>query len=505
MSSKKDSKRRLITDKNTDYLFDYFMNEDKINEQLKADGKIDTKYEHKTTEKHPASAHNKLGSQDKLSSESDSAKRDVDFSSSFSNSETGSSSSASHTPSKSPYGKKIESKPRSESKHPHREINECPLLGEKLVNDVQKYIETPEERRARAREEYSKLQDLVEKYHIVLSRPYTIDDDPDEMKAEYDMHKGRRNKNNQVKFYKRVLLNIVCGAEFLNEKYDPFAFKLKDWSKQVAADVEDDDYTEILEEIYEKYKDKGGKFAPEIKLLFMIIMSAVTFHLSQALFGPEGLNNEIKNNPNVLNKLIGGLMGGKFGGAEAEPVQSNNTKDLLEAVRRHNSTKQPEVAPPKPNADLITEEREKRLLAEQRAHHEAQMRKQNEAYLAHIEHLQKNQMPQAPFAQPQQTSQPQQYSQLLSDANRKPRFLEKPSIFESEIRESKSLPIKSSAKKPKQNLDELIETLEESTDIDIDDIIETSSKKSRKRPAIRPKRSDSITESASRKSNVVKL
>ena len=33
-----------------------------------------------------------------------------------------------------------------------------------------------------------------------------------------------------------------------------FEFKLKDWSKTVAADM--DDYTEVLEEIYEKYKDR---------------------------------------------------------------------------------------------------------------------------------------------------------------------------------------------------------------------------------------------------------
>ncbi len=72
------------------------------------------------------------------------------------------------------------------------------MLGDKLVNNIEKYNETPEERRARSRENYMKLQDLVERYNVKLTRYFSIDDDPDEMEAEYQLHKDRRHKNNQV-------------------------------------------------------------------------------------------------------------------------------------------------------------------------------------------------------------------------------------------------------------------------------------------------------------------
>ena len=161
-----------------------------------------------------------------------------------------------------------------------------------------------------SREMYLKLMDLVDEYNVKLTKNFNIYDDPDEMKVEYDMHMEciNRNKNNQVKFYKSMLLNIVCGMEFLNEKYNLFGFQLKGWSKQIASDM--DDYTEVLGELYEKYKNNDGKMTPENRLLFMIIMSGITFHLSQKLFGSSAMNETIQNNPNILNNLLGRLMKG---------------------------------------------------------------------------------------------------------------------------------------------------------------------------------------------------
>lgn len=85
-----------------------------------------------------------------------------------------------------------------------------------------------------------------------------------------------------VKQYKSILLNIVCCIEFLNDKYDPFGFKLKDWSRNVAASL--DDYTKILEEIYEKYKDSNVKISPEITMFLMILISGISLHISNELF-----------------------------------------------------------------------------------------------------------------------------------------------------------------------------------------------------------------------------
>ena len=151
------------------------------------------------------------------------------------------------TPVKSPYAQKTES------------IKNPAEIKQEVVNETiptaafsNVAIETVEQRRERAREAYSNLQDLVERYGVKLSRNYTIDDDPDEMEKEYKSNRDKRHKNNQIKFYQRVLLIVIAGVEFLNDKYDPFSFKLKDWSKQVASDM--DEHTEVLEELYEKSK-----------------------------------------------------------------------------------------------------------------------------------------------------------------------------------------------------------------------------------------------------------
>lgn len=145
-------------------------------------------------------------------------------------------------------------------------------------------VETKEEKEARTRDVLFRLFNLSEKYKIKLIKNYTFNDDPDEIEKEYQMHKNKIHKDNQVKFYKQVLLNIVCGIEFLNEKYDPYQLKLRDWAKKFACDI--DDYTPTLEELYEKYKEFESKpISPENKLILQTIMSAITYHLSQSLFG----------------------------------------------------------------------------------------------------------------------------------------------------------------------------------------------------------------------------
>ena len=128
---------------------------------------------------------------------------------------------------------------------------------------------TPEEQRARRRTAFAQLEDLVKRYKIKLTQKYTINSDPIDMEEEFKMQRERRHKNNKIKWYKGILLNGVFGIEFLNETYDPFSFKLKDWSKHVAMNV-DEDYTDILEELYDKYKGRGGS-APQNYVLYLLL------------------------------------------------------------------------------------------------------------------------------------------------------------------------------------------------------------------------------------------
>lgn len=556
------NKSRLITDDETDFLFRYFVDESKINDAhrdeydqeiggnvvpKKAPSKPATYQIESSTEQKelPDSVSESSESEEIEVSDSGSGSRDSDKSS-ISISESSKSSiktdsSKSSSVRRSPYGLKIapnmarqseraksmpSEKKQSEKKSyvpaPTRRVDPNQLLGPSLVADVERYIETPEERRARSREVYANLQDIAKKYpdEVCLSRHYSIDDDPDEMEAEYKMHKDRRDKRNQVKFYKGILLNIVSGVEFVNGKYNPFEFKLKDWSKQVATEL--DDYTEVLEEIYEKYKDKGGKMAPEFKLLMMIVFSGVTFHVSGMLFGSEGLGSTIKSNPNMIGQLLGGLMKGgnpmePSGAKEAPPnsnaellarikSQQNKKKTTNEPIATETTERQSATKPKENLVDAnLAMEREKRKLAEQKAAFEAQSRKQAEMYSAQLQQIQ-SQLSQQPTHIREPVASQGQIRKNNASENR-PRNIvlnnndTSESVInipfgsefnsESEVNISFEEP-KSVTKNPKSSIkkpvkfDEIIDSLSGSTDDDIEAILSNAKNKSKKTTTTKP-------------------
>jgi hypothetical protein len=337
MNRNKGNRRLLQTDQNTTYLFDYMMNEDKFNEQMRpewddqankkinidADASLNgwVKTEQLGGINYSSSAEKELPSTSESSGVNETSDSNISFGDST-------SSQSVRVPYSKPMGGNATEKSQKESSNKHGTVKD---VHDK--NDTP--CETPEGRRARGRDMYAKLQDLEQK-GIILSRKFYPGDDPDNMEEEYTIQYERRNKNNQVKFYKQMLLNIICGVEFLNDKYDPFEFKLKDWSKHVASEM--DDYTEVLEEIYEKYKDKGGKMPPEIRLLFIILMSGVTYHLSQTLFGSGGLKNTINKNPNLISKLMGGMMGGGDSTPENKNTGKPNNSDLLRRIKENRSS-----------------------------------------------------------------------------------------------------------------------------------------------------------------------
>ena len=164
-----------------------------------------------------------------------------------------------------------------------------------------------------------KLAELQEQHNIVLTKDYTLESDYDMMKYEYELHRGMRDKKNSVKWYRSLLISLITGMEFLNERYNPFDFHLKGWSEQTNAGI--DDYDDVFGELYEKYRGSKSKLAPELKLLFMLIMGAVTFHLSKSIFKVPGIDDAIKNNPEIIKKV-------------AEQVMEAQNKNRTQAPQR---------------------------------------------------------------------------------------------------------------------------------------------------------------------------
>jgi hypothetical protein len=67
-----------------------------------------------------------------------------------------------------------------------------------------------------------------------------------------------------------MMMAIINGVEFLNNRFDPFDIKLDGWGEQINENI--NDYDDIFAELYEKYKSKAS-MAPELKLLFQFSWS----------------------------------------------------------------------------------------------------------------------------------------------------------------------------------------------------------------------------------------
>ena len=175
--------------------------------------------------------------------------------------------------------------------------------------DYDNYNElSPEAQMLKKLDMLRKLGELAQ-YGVKLSQNYNMSSDYFTMKYEYELHKSIRSKQNSVNWMSSLMLNCIYGVEILNEKYNPFDLKLKNWSEQINADI--NNYYDVFGEIYEKYNKPGKNMSPELKLILMISGSALKFHLNNTLlsqpgkieFGNSNSNNNYIQDPVLLEKM----------------------------------------------------------------------------------------------------------------------------------------------------------------------------------------------------------
>lgn len=104
----------------------------------------------------------------------------------------------------------------------------------------------------------------------------------DEIRNEVQRVRSEIENERSVAFFKRMLLLGVQGIEMLNTKFDPLGVDLDGWSEAMGYSLENQEYDEVLSELYEKYKG-AGTMSPEMKLVFMIISSATMFTISKKI------------------------------------------------------------------------------------------------------------------------------------------------------------------------------------------------------------------------------
>ena len=113
---------------------------------------------------------------------------------------------------------------------------------------------------------------------------------------------SEKEKSNSIKFQGKMLMACITGLEFLNNKFDPFDFKLDGWAEQVDENI--DEYDEIFAELHEKYKSKS-KVAPELKLLFQLGGSAIMLHMTNSMFRSSmpNMDDVMRQNPDLMQQF----------------------------------------------------------------------------------------------------------------------------------------------------------------------------------------------------------
>jgi hypothetical protein len=190
---------------------------------------------------------------------------------------------------------------------------------------------SPEEERRQKADLINKLGRLESK-GFQISKRFTMDNSLDEIEAEFNRLADARQLESSMKFQRQMMMGVVTGLELMNNKFNPFDWQLEGWSESVHENI--DDFDEVFEELYDKYKTKGN-MPPEARLLFMLVGSGFMFHMSNSFFrqkmGNMTMDDLLKNNPALAKQMaaaaaqaagpgFGNFMGAAMGVPQSAPA-----------------------------------------------------------------------------------------------------------------------------------------------------------------------------------------
>jgi hypothetical protein len=149
---------------------------------------------------------------------------------------------------------------------------------------------------------YLRRLEALEKKGVELTKKYNMDSDLAEMQGEYEMIMEEKTKQNSVKFQGNMMMAIINGMEFLNNRFDPFDIKLDGWGEQINENI--NDYDDVFGELYDKYKSKAS-LAPELKLMFQLGGSAMMVHMTNTMFksAMPGMDDIMRQNPDLMRQF----------------------------------------------------------------------------------------------------------------------------------------------------------------------------------------------------------
>jgi len=160
---------------------------------------------------------------------------------------------------------------------------------------------SPEQEKQEKIEMLNKLQRLEAK-GMPVSRKFTMDNSHEEIKQEFNKLVDARNLEASIRFQRQALMSVVTGLEWMNGRFDPFDLKMDGWSESVHENVED--FDEIFEELYDKYKERG-KMPPEARLVMALAGSGFMCHVSNTFLRSRmpNMDDVLRQNPEIARQF----------------------------------------------------------------------------------------------------------------------------------------------------------------------------------------------------------
>ena len=210
-------------------------------------------------------------------------------------------------------------------------LNEVPLYNPSKSSSSSSASLNEREKRRKKRAMIKSLEQWQERGIVKQISHFNMDSNYDEVEDEYESAMEDKRKRDSVKIQQNWLITMVNTIEYGNAMFDPFGVSLDGWGESISEDI--DSYSEIFEQLHEKYK--GGKMSPELSLLLRLGFSASVIHFSNKALSTAapGFNDVIKQSPELMrmftNATVDSMKQNAPGMAFASELLSQNKSNTM--------------------------------------------------------------------------------------------------------------------------------------------------------------------------------
>lgn len=157
------------------------------------------------------------------------------------------------------------------------------------------------EKRRKKRTMLRHLDEWYEKGIVKNISHFSMESSFEEIEDEYQGALEDKRRKDAVKLQQNWMITAINTIEYGNAMFNPFDISLDGWGESVSENI--DEYSEIFEQLHEKYK--GGKMSPELSLLLKLGFSASVVHFSNRAMSTmaPGYADIMKQSPELMRQF----------------------------------------------------------------------------------------------------------------------------------------------------------------------------------------------------------